>query len=210
VSLHRGATLKGYDVTTHIHLVRHGRHALLGRVLCGRMHGVHLDERGCEQMKAAAEMLKLSAPQALRSSPQRRALQSATIITATLGLPIEIVPAFDEIDMGPWTGMEFSKLAEDWRWLQWNERRGSITPPEGESMAALQRRVVGYVEQLRLHEGSIVIVSHAEPIRAALMHYLGIPLDLFHSIEIDPASVSTISFEGKQALVSRVNHGVTA
>jgi broad specificity phosphatase PhoE len=120
------------------------------------------------------------------------------------------VPAFDEIDMGQWTGMEFLKLADDRGWQQWNERRGSTHPPEGESMAALQRRVVGHLEHLRLHEGSIAIVSHAEPIRAAVMYYLGTHLDLFHSIEVAPASVSTITFERKQALVSRVNYGATA
>jgi broad specificity phosphatase PhoE len=55
-----------------------------------------------------------------------------------------------------------------------------------------------------------VIVSHAEPIRAALMHYLGVPLDMFHTIDIDTASISTIALDGQQATVSRVNHKVTA
>jgi broad specificity phosphatase PhoE len=201
------AMIESDDVTTQIHLVRHGNHALLGRVLCGRMHGVALDEQGCLQMKAAAEMIKSTNPQAVQSSPQRRALQSAKVLAAVIGLSVEIVPAFDEIDMGRWTGMEFSHLAEDIRWRQWNERRASTTPPEGESMARLQRRVVDYVETLRFRAGSIVIVTHAEPIRATLMYYLGIPLDLFHSIEVDPASVSTITFKRKQALVSRVNYG---
>jgi broad specificity phosphatase PhoE len=201
---------EGHDVTTHIHLVRHGRHALLHRILCGRMPGVELDERGREQMNAAAAMIKLAAPQILQSSPQRRTLQSATIIAAAVGLPVEIVAAFDEIDMGRWTGMELAKLAEDKHWRQWNEKRGSTCPPEGESMVALQKRVVDHLEQLRTTEGSVVIVSHAEPIRAALMHYLGIPLDLFYTLKINPASVSTITLEGKQALVSRVNYGAAA
>jgi probable phosphoglycerate mutase len=201
---------EGHDVTTHIHLVRHGRHALLHRILCGRMPGVELDERGREQMNAAAAMIKLAAPQILQSSPQRRTLQSATIIAAAVGLPVEIVAAFDEIDMGRWTGMELAMLAEDKHWQQWNEKRASTCPPEGESMAALQKRVVDHLDQLRTTEGSVVIVSHAEPIRAALMHYLGIPLDLFYTLKINPASVSTITLEGRQALVSRVNYGAAA
>jgi probable phosphoglycerate mutase len=77
-------------------------------------------------------------------------------------------------------------------------------------MAAVQKRVVDHLEQLRTIEGSVVILSHAEPIRAALMHYLGIPLDLFYTLKINPASVSTITLEGKQAVVSRVNHGAAA
>jgi broad specificity phosphatase PhoE len=197
-------------VTTNIHLVRHGHHALLGRVLCGRMRGVQLDEHGCRQMRATAEMIKLAGPQALQSSPQPRALHSAMIMAAAVDLPVEIVSAFDEIDMGRWTGREFARLAADPRWRQWNERRGSTCPPEGESMAALQKRVVQHIEQLRLEERPIAIASHAEPIRAAVMHYLGIPLDLFHSIEVDPGSISTITFEGDRAMVSRVNYGVAA
>jgi broad specificity phosphatase PhoE len=119
------------------------------------------------------------------------------------------VPAFDEIDMGEWTGTEFSRLASDERWQRWNEKRGSTQPPGGESMVALQARVVRHVEQLRAIGGAIIIVTHAEPIRAALMHYLALPLDEFYSLAIDPGSVSTILFEGSQGLVARLNGEVT-
>src|SRR5256885_17269203 len=90
-------------VTTHVHLVRHGHHSLLGRVLCGRMPGVQLDELGCDQMAVTTEVIRRSVPLAVQSSPQRRALQSAGIIAARCQLAVEIVPAFDEIDMGLWT-----------------------------------------------------------------------------------------------------------
>ena len=197
-------------MTAHIHLVRHGHHALLGRILCGRMPGVYLDERGCREMAATAEAMWLMEPRTIQSSPQRRALQSASIIASRCGLPVEVVPAFDEIDMGLWTGARFADLAEDVKWQQWNERRDIATPPDGESMAALQNRAIGHLQQLTDHEGSIVIVSHAEPIRAALMYYLGIPLDLFYALEVDPGSVSTIVLEGKQTTVASVNKVVWA
>ena len=90
------------------------------------------------------------------------------------------------------------------------QRRGSARPPGGESMAALQRRVILHLEQFAGQSGTIVIVSHAEPIRAALMYYLAIPLDRFHSVAIDPASISTIRLDGSRRLVSRVNGEVTA
>jgi broad specificity phosphatase PhoE len=205
------ATFEGCDVTTHIYLVRHGHHPLLGRVLCGRMPGVQLDELGCRQMEATAEVIRITAPQTMQSSPQRRALQSAAIIGARCRLPIEIMPAFDEIDMGRWTGAAFSDLAGKRAWQQWNGRRGSTKPPGGESMVALQGRVVRHIEQFRGDHGeSVVIVSHAEPIRVALMYYLGVPLDLFHSVEIAPASISCISLDESQTLVARVNGGVKA
>jgi probable phosphoglycerate mutase len=77
-------------------------------------------------------------------------------------------------------------------------------------MALLQRRVIEHLEQLKGQGGTIVIVSHAEPIRAAVMFYLGIPLDRFHSVAIDPASISTIRLEGPRRLVSCLNGKVSA
>ena len=197
-------------MTTHIYLVRHGHHALLGRVLCGRMPGVRLDELGCQQMEATAQFIRTVAPQAIQSSPQGRALQSAGIIAARCALPVEIVPAFDEIDVGRWTGSAFSDLAGQRPWQRWNSRRGRSRPPGGEGMGALQSRVVAHIEQFRGDHGqSVVIVSHAEPIRAALMHYLGVPLDLFGSVDVAPASVSCISLDRSQTIVALVN-GVKA
>lgn len=193
-----------------IHLIRHGHHAMIDRVLCGRMAGIGLDPPGCRQMSACAESV-LPAPTAIQSSPQRRAQQSAAILAWHLGLPVEIVAALDEIDVGDWTGRSFDELRADPDWRRWNGRRGSSRPPNGESMQELQRRVVGQLEQLREDrgDGTILIVSHAEPIRAALLHYANIALDDFASITVDPASVSTLCFDRIGVHISRINHRVS-
>src|SRR4051794_14603412 len=179
-----------------IHLVRHGHHALLGKQLCGRIPGVRLDEAGCRQMSGCAGLIG-RAPAALQSSPQRRAQQSASILGWHFGMPVEIAPAVDEIDYGDWTAMEFSDLEEDAGWKRWNSRRGSSRPPGGETMRALQQRVVQHLEELRRLDanGTVVIVSHAEPIRAALLYYSRIRLDDFLSVDVAPASISTLSVD---------------
>src|SRR4051812_10468888 len=149
-----------------IHLVRHGHHAMLGHRLCGRMPGVQLDDRGCRQMAGCAELIGRT-PAAIQSSPQRRAQQSASILASHFGLPVEIAPAVDEIDYGEWTSLAFADLDGDARWNRWNAQRGTSRPPGGESMRALQQRMVRHLEQLRRVEANaaaIVIVSHAEPI----------------------------------------------
>jgi probable phosphoglycerate mutase len=194
-----------------IHLVRHGRHALLADVLCGRLPGVELDPIGRRQMSACAARL-LPVPTAVQSSPQWRALQSAGILAQHLRLPVEIVPAFDEIDVGDWTGRSFADLDQDPGWHRWNGRRGSSRPPNGEDMESLQRRVVRHLEQLRRDssDGCMLILSHAEPIRAALMHYAGIPLDDFLMITVDPASVSTLSCDGAGVHISGINQRMSA
>lgn len=192
-----------------VHLVRHGHHAMVDRVLCGRMAGVGLDEVGCRQMALCAGAM-IPAPSAIQSSPQRRAQQSAGILAWHLGLPVEIVAAVDEIDVGEWTGRCFDDLNRDPHWQHWNRRRASSRPPNGESMQRLQRRVVAHLELLRDDpgDGTILIVSHAEPIRAALLYYANIALDDFLSIAVDPASVSTLCFDRMGAHISRINHRV--
>ena len=79
-------------------------------------------------------------------------------------------------------------------------------------MRALQQRIVRHLEQFRRAQadGPIVIVSHAEPIRAALLHYSRTPLDNFLSIEVDPASVSTLAVDRAGIRISRINQQVSA
>lgn len=195
-----------------IHLIRHGHHALLGRTLCGRMKGVELDDLGCEEIARCADTFT-PPPSMAQSSPQRRCMQSACILAARFGLPVEIVPALDELDYGEWTGLSFEALARDPRWSRWNEQRGTNRPPGGESMRSLQKRVVAHLEQLRNDHGSgtvVVAVSHAEPIRAALLHYSRKELDDFLSIEIDPGSVSTLSVDNRGLKITGINQRVPA
>jgi len=194
-----------------IHLVRHGHHALLGRTLCGRKNGVPLDDIGCEEMARCAINLS-PRPSFIQSSPQRRCMQSASILGAHFRLPIEIVPAFDELDYGEWTGRPFDELSRDPQWSRWNRRRSSARPPAGESMRSLQNRVVSHLEQLRDDPGAgtVVAVSHAEPIRAALLYYARRRLDDFMSIEIDPASVSTLSADRGGFRITGINQRVPA
>jgi broad specificity phosphatase PhoE len=189
-----------------VHLVRHGHHALLHRVLCGRMPGVELDERGRRQMAVCARHI-LPEPTAIQSSPRRRARQSAAILAHHFELPVEIVPEVDEIDLGSWTACSFNELDHDPAWQRWNSRRGASRPPHGESMQELQQRVVQHLEQLRDDpgDGTVLIVSHAEPIRAALLHYANIPLDDFLAIGVEPASVSTLVLDRTGVHLCRID-----
>lgn len=194
-----------------IHLIRHGHHALLGRTLCGRMKGVELDDLGCEEMARCAETIA-PRPTMIQSSPQRRCMQSTCILAARFGLPVEIVPALDELDYGEWTGRSFEALAPDPRWSRWNRQRATNRPPAGESMRSLQKRVVAHLEQVSSDRGTgtVVAVSHAEPIRAALLHYSRKELDDFLLIEIDPGSISTLHVDNCGIRITGINQRVPA
>jgi len=196
---------------TTIHLVRHGHHALLGRILCGRMAGVEIDAFGRAAMAACAERLD-PPPSIVQSSPQPRATQSADILADRFQLAVDIAADVDEIDVGAWTGRSFHELANDPAWRHWNAHRGVSTPPGGENMQALQTRMVGHIEALCLERRgeTIAVVSHAEPIRAVVLHYARVLLDDFLSIDIDPASITTLVDGDGGVKLCNVNQRVAA
>ncbi|MEN3377074.1 MAG: hypothetical protein V7604_2429 [Hyphomicrobiales bacterium] len=176
-----------------VYLVRHGVHDLLGKVLCGRMDGVGLSPAGHGQASRLAEQFTDVSVDLVASSPRQRALETAQPIAGTLNLPLRIDAEMDEIDLGDWTGAPFARLDDDPRWHAWNGRRATSRPPRGESMRELQTRVVDHLERVRLSGNNAVIVSHAEPIRAAILFYREINLDAFASVAVDPASVTVLT-----------------
>jgi probable phosphoglycerate mutase len=107
------------------------------------------------------------------------------------------------MDFGAWTGRSVRDLEADAQWRDFNERRNVAGVPGGENMLGLQARVMGGL--LRLADEypgeSIAIVSHAEPIRAALLSALGIPLDRWQCVDVFVASISIIRFSEPQGFV---------
>lgn len=192
---------------TTIHLVRHAAHGQLGRVLTGRTPGVHLSADGQAQAALLAERFVSLPVAAVLSSSMERAQETAAPIAARLALPVLIEPDLDEIDFGAWAGAGFDALEGAPEWLAWNRFRSFAPAPGGESMAAAQVRALGAVA--RLHraypDGELVAVSHCDVIKAVLAHFLGTPLDLFHRIEIGPASRSVLRLFEHDARIDAVN-----
>jgi broad specificity phosphatase PhoE len=104
-----------------------------------------------------------------------------------------VAEELDEIAFGDWTGKAFSELDGDPAWTAWNTQRGSARPPGGESMGAVQARVGGLLDRLAAEEGPpVILVSHGDPIRAALLGVLGLPLDAYDRIVVAPVSCSEL------------------
>ena len=112
-----------------------------------------------------------------------------------------------DIDFGEWTGKTFAELEGDPRWHHFNRARGSAHVPGGEQPADVQARALAAIARLAArHAGdTIAIVSHADVVRFALLHYTGRPLDLFHRIDVDPASVSAVTLSAAGVQVLYVN-----
>ena len=181
-------------MSTTFHLVRHGEHDRVDRTLCGRMPGVILNATGKEQARAAGRRLAPLRPLRVLTSPLERARGTADIVGEETGCPVENAEPLQEIDCGEWTGKAFEDLHQDPRWKDWNEARSVTRLPGGEMMVEVQARVVGYLESLRRRYESarLVLVSHSDVIKAAILFHIGMSLDLFSRIEVAPGSISTL------------------
>ena len=190
-----------------IFLIRHGTTDQTGVAISGRRRGVHLNPHGREQALGLARHLGAQPINRIYTSPLERARETAEPLAKALGLQIRVEPALTDIDFGPWSGQTLAalELLDDWK--RWNRFRSSLRIPNGELMTEVQGRMMHQMERLLLKHPNetVIVVSHADPIRSVLAHFLGVPLDLLHRIEISPASVSVLEVNDWGAQVRCVN-----
>jgi probable phosphoglycerate mutase len=195
---------------TIFYLLRHGEHNVQGRICAGRMPGVVLSERGRAEAEAAARRLSAAGIGAIYASPMERTRETGAIVGEHLSLPVEIYDDLAELDFGEWTGLTFDEVRKDPRWPLWATHRSISCIPGGETMRAVQRRVVEAIMEMRAahRDDSVVVVSHGDVIRAALVFALGMPLDFYGRIEVATASLSTVRIDDKGIRVIAINERV--
>jgi probable phosphoglycerate mutase len=196
---------------TRILLIRHGETELTGRVLYGRMPGVHISAEGCRQAQALSQALKERYEvQEIISSPLERALETAQYLAETLELPVSIDEDIVELDYGSWMGLTFTEIRESDEWQYYNRLRSISSPPQGELMMQVQVRAWTALEKILSRyadreKATVAVVSHGDVIRALLILLLGMPLDHIHRFEVSLASLSEVVFDGRYARVVRIN-----
>jgi probable phosphoglycerate mutase len=178
-------------------LVRHGQTPTTGSTLPGRARGLHLADTGVAQAEAAATRIAaLKQVAAVYASPLERTRETAKPIAAARGLKVQIERGLLECDFGDWTGAKLKDLMKRPEWQTVQRYPSGFRFPDGESFAEMQTRTVGALDQLvARHPGeTIVAVSHADPIKAALAQALGTHLDLFQRIIVSPCSISAVLY----------------
>ena len=191
-------------------LIRHGATATTGTILPGRAPGLHLAERGVEQARALAERLGelTRAPVALYVSPLERTRETAAPIARALGLRAVADRGLLECDFGAWTGKKLALLARKPEWRAVQHAPSTFRFPEGESFREMQQRIWSTLEKLaaKHRNQTVVVVSHADPIKAAVTYAQGVPLDLFQRTVISTCSVSALAFTNAAPVVLSVNN----
>ena len=137
---------------------------------------------------------------AVYASPIERTTQTAEAVAARHGLAVKALPGVIEADYGEWTGGKLAELAKTDLWKTVQRAPSRARFPGGESLAEMQTRMVAALEAVVAdHPGElVVVVSHADPIKAAIAHYTGVHLDLFQRIVVSPASVTAFAFIGSR------------
>jgi probable phosphomutase (TIGR03848 family) len=182
---------------TRILLVRHGTNEMMAQgKLAGTAPGVHLNDRGRIEAQAMAERLATEPIKALYSSPLERAQETGQFLADKLHMPMTIVYGIRETGIGEWTLQPIEELAKLDLWKQVQATPSTFRFPGGEAFFEIQTRFVAAVETLRAaHPGEMIaLFSHSDPIKLAVAFYLGLSLDLFQRLTINPASITEIAF----------------
>lgn len=193
---------------TAVLLVRHGKTPTTGAVLPGRAKGLHLADEGVAQAERAAERIAaLKNVKAVYASPMERTKETAAPIAKALGLRVRSNKGLLEADFGAWTGRKLSDLRKKREWSQVQNYPSGFRFPDGESFAEMQQRICGALAGIVAdHPGqTVVAVSHADPIKAAVAQAMGTHLDLFQRIVVGPCSITAIIYGPDGPIVLGVN-----
>jgi len=190
-------------------LIRHGENEYVktGK-MAGRLPGVHLNERGKKQAAELAEALKQVPLKAIYSSSLERAVETAEPIVEGRKLEIQLRPQLMDNDIGKWQGRTLKQLSRTKKWKIVQQAPSRFTFPEGESFLQTQTRIASTLDEIAAShrpKDIVAVIFHADPIKLAVAHYLGMPLDHFQRLGCDTGSETFLYIGESSAHLIRLN-----
>jgi len=190
-------------------LIRHGENEYVktGK-MAGRVPGVHLNERGRAQAEQIAQALKGVPLKAVYSSPLERAVETAEPILEGRKLEIQLRPDLMDNDIGKWQGRTLKAVSKYKKWRLVQRAPSRFTFPEGESFLQTQTRIVSCLDDIvASHKPKhiVAVVFHADPIKLAVAHYIGLSLDHFQRLGVETGSVTFLYISEGSAHLMRLN-----
>lgn len=195
-------------------LIRHGRTAAnTAGILAGRDPGLGLDDLGQVQAEALAGRLAGIALSTVVTGPLRRCRETAAAIVAHRQAPaVELDGRLTECDYGDWTGRPLKELARERLWRVVQAHPSAVTFPGGESMHAVQARAVDAIREYDRRvatatgpEAVWAAVSHGDVIKSVVADALGMHLDLFQRLVVDPGAITVVRYTDVRPFVIRLN-----
>ena len=192
-------------------LIRHAVNDWVGERLAGWTPGVHLNDKGRAQASALGPRLAGVPLAAIYCSPLERTRETAQPLAEAHGLTVQVCEGLGETRYGDWTGRNLKDLKEEELWPVIQVYPGGARFPDGESLREVQARMVVELDAIRdAHPGqAVAVISHSDPIKLAVAHYAGLPLDLFQRLTISPASITAFAFSRFGPRLLCLNHTET-
>ena len=182
-------------------LLRHAHSsANLKGILAGRDNSVSLSERGILEAQEVAKALSLYSFDAIFTSPLKRCLETIAPYLKASGKKAVKSDALLEMEYGDWSGKSLARLSKQKMWSIIQSRPSTVRFPSGESFLEMSTRANHGVMDMAKGQKRILIVSHGDVIKSFVAHHLGLSLDSFQRISVDPASLTTIKFPPSQVV----------
>lgn len=176
-------------------LLRHAHsHANKNGILAGRMPGIRLSSIGKSESLKLVERLSDTEINYIHSSPLDRCIQTIDPYLNTLGKSnlqeFCLEDRLIEMDYGRWSGRKLSALAREPLWREIQTNPSKVTFPEGESFKKMQKRSLAFVQELLSRKGNEnhLVITHGDLIKVITASLLGMKLDNFQKLVVDPAS----------------------
>lgn len=183
-------------------LIRHGDKQHDDRMV-GREPGIHLKRSGQAQARRLARHLRNLRVDQIYCSPLERARETVGPLAKGKGLPVEPSAAFDEIDMGEWTGRSKAAVTRTPEWKRFMRCSVGTSIPGGETLAEAQARFVSGLIRLaeRARAANIVVGTHEDPIRLAVCYFIGAPIGAYEHITIRSGSLTQLTLDQRGAVL---------
>jgi probable phosphomutase (TIGR03848 family) len=194
-------------------LLRHARStANQSGTLAGRAPGVGLDEHGVAQAQALIGRLAPVPLAAVVSSPLQRCVETVDPLATARGVQPSLDDRLAEVDYGQWTSQPLRSLVKQPLWKVVQLHPSAAVFPEGEGLAEVQARAIAAIREwdakiANEHGANAVWLacSHGDVIKAIIADALGLHLDSFQRIMIDPCSISVVRYTETRPFVWRTN-----
>jgi probable phosphomutase (TIGR03848 family) len=188
-----------------IYLMRHAHSIANGAgILAGRSVGNPLSPLGKRQSRALVPLLRTENFVAIYYSPLERCLQTITPLAEAINKRPRKADDLIEMDYGSWTGQKLADLRKERLWREIQRRPSGVKFPQGESFVGAQRRIVRGLNQIdKKHgQGHVLVVTHGDVIKLAIANALGMDMDDFQRLIIDPASISVIDWRSRTVMAT--------
>jgi probable phosphoglycerate mutase len=196
------------DSSCEVVLLRHAHStANLKGLLAGRDNRVGLSERGKKEALELADYLLSQKFDAIYSSPLKRCQETLAPYLQSAKPEVKYVDELVEMEYGEWSGKSLARLSKEKLWGSIQSRPSTVRFPKGESFLEMSGRANQIVLDLAKNKARILMVTHGDVIKAIVAFHLGMPLDSFQRILIDPASITRIKIPSSQLLaLNSISH----